>query len=92
MCVIFSDVFDIFRVLFIPHNQVECMGGYLYNSFSIEWKNRALCVHGDIWKPGLKIQNCSQKTLGENRLHCSSSQSTKGNQSHGVEYGNYCES
>lgn len=35
MCIIFNDVFDIFRELFISHNQVMCMGGYLCNSFTL---------------------------------------------------------
>jgi len=35
MWVILNDVFDILRVLFIPHNPVICMGGYLYNSFTL---------------------------------------------------------
>lgn len=35
MWVISNDVFDILRVLFIPHNPVICVGGYLYNSFTL---------------------------------------------------------
>ena len=35
MWVILNDVFDILRVLFIPHNPVICMGGYLYNPFTL---------------------------------------------------------
>ena len=35
MWVILNDVFDILRVLVIPHNPVICMGGYLYNSLTL---------------------------------------------------------
>lgn len=35
MWVLLNDVFDILRVLFISHNPVMCIGGYLYNSFTL---------------------------------------------------------
>ena len=38
MWIILNDVFDILRVLFIPHNPVMCVYGYLYNPFKLNEK------------------------------------------------------
>lgn len=35
MWVILNDVFDTLRGLFILHNPAMCMGGYLYDSFTL---------------------------------------------------------
>lgn len=87
MWVILNDVFDILRVLFMLHHPVMCMGGYLYNSFSLNGR-----IEFFVFKKYLESCSKDTKLSSENTKRKQDvSQSIKGNQTSVLEYGNYWE-